>query len=134
MLIAALGTFGIFIALFISAPIVSLFSNQAWVLTYVPGSGATGYVIGLGSTPFTPGMTVSTGTDSIASNLITYVLNPSANVTYLKISFTPPFTQVPLYTEPLSLVLARSIVVTAIYIAFFMFISWFAFKRAEVLE
>jgi len=137
-LIAALGSFGIFIALFISGPIVSMFSGQAGVLTYVPGSGATGYIKGLGSqTPFTPGMSVLTGTDGIAANLINYVLHPSSNVTFFKMGeFRPPESpsMIELYAEPLSLVLLRSITVAVAYILVFLFISWFAFKRAEVLE
>ena len=137
-LIAALGAFGIFIALFISAPIVSMFSDQARILTYVPGSGASGYIIGLGQqTPYTPGMSASTGTDNIAANLINYVLHPSSNVTFFKIvSFTAG--QIPemeeLYAEPLSLILLRSITVATAYILVFLFISWYALKRAQVLE
>ena len=137
-LIAALGAFGIFIALFISAPIVSLFSDQARVLTYVPGSGATGYIVGLGQqTMYTQGMSVSTGTDSIAANLITCVLHPSAEVSFFTISgFSGE--QIlwgsALYKEPLSLILLRSIIVAAAYIFVFLFIAWYAFKRAQILE
>jgi ABC-type transport system involved in multi-copper enzyme maturation permease subunit len=137
-LIAALGAFGIFIALFISAPIVSLFSDQARVLTYVPGSGATGYIVDLGQqTAQTPGMSVFTGTDNIAANLITYILHPSENVSFFKISGISEG-QIswgsPLYTEPLSLVLLRSTIVAVAYVLVFLFISWYAFKRAQILE
>jgi ABC-type transport system involved in multi-copper enzyme maturation permease subunit len=131
-MIAALGAFGIWMGLTIASGVVSVATEQAWVLNYLPGDGASGYI---GS--FSLGATVSTGTNSIASNLIAYVLNPSANVTYFKISSSPnpPFYQLtPLHTEALSLILARSIIVAAIYIMFFMFISWFALRRAEVLE
>ena len=136
-LIAALGAFGIFIALFISAPIVSLFSDQARVLTYVPGSGAAGYIFGLGQqTAQTPGMSASTGTDNIAANLITYVLHPSAEVSFFKIGGLSgqQISWTLLYTEPLSLVLLRSIIVAATYILVFLFIAWYAFKRAQILE
>jgi len=136
-LIAALGAFGIFIALFISAPIISMFSDQARILTYVPGSGASGYIIGLGAqTQFTPGMSASTGTDNIAANLINYVLHPSAEVSFFKIGgfSAEQFSWTPLYAESLSLVLLRSIIVAATYIFVFLFISWYAFKRAQILE
>jgi ABC-type transport system involved in multi-copper enzyme maturation permease subunit len=136
-LLAALGGLGIFVALLISAPIVSLFSNQAWVLTYVPGSGATGYIEGLGtSTQLAPGMSVSTGTDNIAPNLITYILHPSVNVTFYNIaSFAGQnFTLNKLYELPLSFVLLRSIAVAVAYILVFLFIAWYALKRAQVLE
>lgn len=137
-LIAAIGAFGIFMALLISAPIVSLFSDQARILTYVPGSGATGYIVGLGpQTIYTRGMSASTGTDNIAANLVTYVLHPSVEVSFFTISgFSGE--QIswgsPLYKESLSLVLLRSIIVAATYILVFLFISWYAFKRAQILE
>jgi len=135
-LIAALGTFGIFIALFISAPIVSVFSEQAWVLTYLPGSGATGVS---GSVSQGQGMvptkSISTGTDNIAANLINYILYPSMNVTFYKISgFQPGQSPQILYEEPISLVLATSIAVAFTYILAFLLISWYALKRAQVLE
>jgi ABC-type transport system involved in multi-copper enzyme maturation permease subunit len=129
-LIAALGALGIFIALLISAPIVSMFSDQAWVLTYLPGNGATGKIKDLGTS-------VSTGTDNVAANLITYILHPSSDVTFSKVSGFPPGqppSMTELYAEPLSLVLLRSIAVAATYILVFSLISWYVFKRAQVLE
>ncbi|MGB9854493.1 MAG: ABC transporter permease [Candidatus Bathyarchaeales archaeon] len=139
-LMAALGTFGIFIALTIGASIISVFSEQAWVLNYAPGSGATGYIKGVASdNPY--GLAVSTGTDSIAANIVNYALYPSANVTYVKINL--PVAEQPssmselyteLYAEPLSFVLIRSISVAAAYTLAFLFLSWYAFKRAQVLE
>lgn len=136
-MIAALGAFGIFLGLFIGVPIVSMFSEQAWVLTYVPGSGASGYIKGLGQqTPFIPGMSISTGTDNIATNLINYILHPSSNVTFFKMGM---FTHgepsiIELYVEPISFVVLRSILVASIYILVFSFVAWYAFKRAQVLE
>jgi len=128
-LIAALGTFGIFIALSISHPIVSVFSDQAWVLNYVPGSGVTGSIKDLGKS-------VSSGTDNLAANLINYVLYPSSEVTFYKIGALRPgsSSMIELYVEPLSLVLLRSIAVAATYVLAFSFISWYAFRRAQVLE
>jgi ABC-type transport system involved in multi-copper enzyme maturation permease subunit len=136
-LIAALGTFGIFIALTISSPIISIFTDQAWILNYVPGSGMTGYINGTNpQTPYTPGIAVSTGTDNIATNLINYVLYPSSNVTFFKIGAlrgqSPQMVEI--CTEPLSTVLARSILVALAYIITFLSVSWQAFKRAQILE
>lgn len=130
-LIAALGGFGIWLATSLIAPIISLFSEQAWILTYVLGTGATGYILDLPpQTPFTPGMAITTGTDAIGINLINYLLHPSAEVTFIKgfLGGTP------LYTETLSLVLFRSVLVTTAYILVFLFVSWFTFRRAQVLE
>jgi ABC-2 type transport system permease protein len=138
-LIAALASFGVFIALFISAPIVSVFTGQAGVLAYVPGSGATGNLnVSQGNQITINASSVSTGTDSIAANLINYILDPSTNVTFSKLgSFTPGQQlpgMIPVYTEPLSLILLRSIIVATAYTVAFIVIAWFAFKRAQVLE
>ncbi|MEM3402996.1 MAG: ABC transporter permease [Nitrososphaeria archaeon] len=136
-LIAALGTFGIFIALTISSPIISIFSDQAWILNYVPGGGTTGYIAGVKpQTPYVPGIAISTGTDNIAANLINYALYPSSNVTFFKMSALIGQSQqlIELYTESLSIVLLRSIAVALAYIFGFLLISWYAFKRAQMLE
>jgi ABC-2 type transport system permease protein len=136
-LMAALGTFGIFIALTISSPIVSLFTEQAWILNYVPGNGTTGYIVGTSpQTSYTPGVAIATGTDNIAANLIHYALYPSSNVTFFKISaLSGQFPQlIELYTEPLSAVLVRSILVALAYTFAFLSVSWYAFKRAQILE
>jgi len=131
-LITALGAFSIFIALFISVPIVSAFSDQAWVLTYVPGNGATGTLERV-SQGIVIGISVATGTDNIAANLINYVLYPSSNVTFYKRN--PVLRESPiLYVEPLSLILLRSIAVASTYILAFSLISWYALKRAQILE
>jgi len=138
-MLAALFGIGVWIGLSITSGILSVFSNQAWILTYAPGSGASG-TLGI-PTPINPanitmGGGVSTGTDSIATNLITYVLNPTANVTYFRLEFQGrgQINRIPLNTEPLSLVIARSIAVAAIYIFVFNFIAWYALKRAQVTE
>lgn len=134
-MMSALGAFGIFIALSISSPIISMFSEQAWVLNYLPGSGAVGL---LDVTPPSGQsiltMSVSTGTDSISANLVNCILYPSASVKYIKIGEFRQLSMPTLYSEPLSIVLARSIAVALVYMLAFLFISWWAFKRAQVLE
>jgi ABC-type transport system involved in multi-copper enzyme maturation permease subunit len=132
-MIAALGAFGIFLALLISAPIVSAFSDQAWIMTYVPGTGATGTLYTIQNETMTIGISVSTGTDNIAANLINYVLYPSSNVTFYERGIFLGPSPV-LYVESLSLVLLRSLLVAAMYIVVFALIAWFALKRAQVLE
>ncbi|HEY4675194.1 MAG TPA: ABC transporter permease [Candidatus Bathyarchaeia archaeon] len=130
-MIAALGAFGIFIALSISASIVSVFSDQMGVLTYVPGGGATGYIKSLPSQASgLPGLAVSTGTDGIGASLITYILHPSAEVTFSRM--IPPFDKI--YSEPISVVASRSIAVAIVYMLAFLFIAWYFFKRAQILE
>jgi ABC-type transport system involved in multi-copper enzyme maturation permease subunit len=141
-MLAALLGIGVWFGLNIASGIISAFSNQAWIATYFPGSGASG-------TTGTPGPinqinitteSVSTGTDGIAANLINYILNPAINVTFYRIELTGigqgpgGIIQVPSYSEPLSLIVARSIAVAVVYILVFNFIAWYALKRAQIAE
>ena len=130
-LLAALGTFGIYMALTISSSIISAFTDQAWVLNYLPGNGAAGFLKDNETTI----KSISTGTDSIAANIINCVLYPSAEVAYLKFSFTPGspiFTE--LFREPLWFVLLRSLLVALVYVFGLLSVAWLYFKRVQVLE
>jgi ABC-type transport system involved in multi-copper enzyme maturation permease subunit len=139
-MLAALLGIGIWFGLNIASGILSVFSNQAWIATYFPGNGASGILNTSGSSNQS---NISTGTDSIASISITYILNPTANVTFYRIDLTGigqgqgqglRSIQIPISTEPLSLIVARSIAVAAIYIVVFNLIAWYALKRAQVAE
>jgi ABC-2 type transport system permease protein len=135
-LISALVAFGLFMALLIAVPIVSAFAGPSVALNCVPGSGASGAI----STA--QGMvTIGGGPDNIGTNLINYVLYPSANVNFTKMNIElqgagqqPLITQTLAYTEPISVVALRSLGVALAYIFVFLFITWYALKRAQILE
>lgn len=136
-MITALIAFGVFAALLITAPIVSVFTGQAGPLSYVPGSGASGFLVPEGSQFPANATQILTGTDSISANFVNYVLHPSANVTFARIGNLtggqgPAY--IPVYTESLALVLSRSILVALTYAIVFLVIAWIAFKRAQILE
>jgi len=140
MLTALLGI-GIFFGLSIASGVLSAFSNQAWILTYAPGNGAPARLGNLRSTVNVTSFrnltqSVSSGTDSIATNLVTYILHPANNVTFTKTEISQGTGEllVPMYSEPLSLVVARAIIVAAIYIFVFNFIAWYALKKTQVAE
>lgn len=78
-----------------------------------------------------PGAGVTTGTDSITSNLVRYVLNASEKVTYFKVEVDAGIKE--LYSEPLSTVLARSMLVALAYITVLTFVARYAFRNAQVL-
>jgi len=135
-LIAALGALGIWLGTTIIGSILGTLAGQGWILTYIPGSGATAYV---GEPPpLGAGTAVSTGTDSIGPNLINYILHPSWEVTYYRINIggTTPgqILWERLYSEPFSTVILTSIAVALIYFIVFVGISWYAFRRAQVTE
>jgi ABC-type transport system involved in multi-copper enzyme maturation permease subunit len=139
-LIAALGTFGIWLGTNILGTILSVLAGLGWILTYIPGNGNTGYV---GGPPSSAGISqiasVSTGTDSIGPNLINYILHPSRIVTFYKIDIsgiatgqTPGWIEI--YSQPLSTIIWTSIAVALIYFIVFVAISWYLFRRAQITE
>ena len=135
-LISALVAFGLFMALLIAVPIVSAFAGPSVALNCVPGNGAGGAIsIAQGT------VTIGGGPDNIGTNLINYVLYPSANVNFTKTNIElrgagqqPLITQTLAYTEPISVVALRSLGVALAYIFVFLFIAWYALKRAQILE
>ena len=149
-LIAALGPFGIWLGTNIIGSILAVVAGQGWILTYIPGSGNTGY---FGEPPplgveveTLLGIAVSTGTDSIGPNLIKYILHPSILhpswvVTYYKMNMggiipgeSSQITWTPLYSEPFPTVILTSIAVALVYFIVFVVISWYVFRRAQVTE
>jgi ABC-type transport system involved in multi-copper enzyme maturation permease subunit len=135
-LIAALGPLGIWLGTNILGTILAVLAGQGWILTYIPGSGNTGYV---GEPPpMGAGTPVSIGTDSIGPNLISYILHPAWEVTYYKIDIsgiTPGQVRwIALYSEPLSTAILTSIAVAVAYFVIFIAISWYVFRRAQITE
>jgi ABC-type transport system involved in multi-copper enzyme maturation permease subunit len=135
-LISALVAFGLFMALLIAVPIVSAFAGPSVALNCVPGNGAGGAISTAQGT-----VTIGGGPDNIGTNLINYALYPSANVNFTKTNIElrgagqqPLITQTLAYTEPISVVALRSLGVALAYIFVFLFITWYALKRAQILE
>lgn len=135
-LTAALGAFGIWLGLNLGIGIFSIFSGETWILTYIPGRGATGYIAMGDGTPPMSGQTVNTGTGSIANNLVTLILNPTADVNFITFELTGGMGPriIDVFTETLSFVVMRSLLVASSYILIFAVIAWFAFKRAQITE
>lgn len=151
-IIAAVVALGLFLALSFALPIVSAFSGPSPSLNFVPGSGASGTLdVAIGqnitisgpspsqNVTINPITSISTGTENIGTNLVKYVLYPSANVNFTRTDYfsatqgqPPPVIQ--LYTEPMGFIALRSIAVAFTYIFVFLFVGWYAFKRAQVLE
>jgi len=134
-LIAALGPLGVWLGTTIIGQIIAVLAGQGWILTYIPGTGTAVYVGG-DPPPLGEGVAVATGTDSIGSNLINYILHPSWEVTHYKMNIGGPG-QVewePLYSEPFSNVILTSIAVAIVYFIVFIGISWYVFRRAQITE
>jgi len=125
-LTAALGAFGVWLGLSLGIGIFSAVSGETWILHYVPGGGARGFMKTGEGAP-NSGPIVQTGTGSIGDNLVKLFLNPAAEVNF----FTA---QTPLYTESLALILTRSLIVAGVYISIFLFVAWFALRRAQIAD
>jgi ABC-type transport system involved in multi-copper enzyme maturation permease subunit len=131
---SALVALGFFIALLFAVPVVATLAGPSPALNYFPSSGTSG---NMNSTRGS--ISINAGTDSIGTNLINFVLYPSANVDFNRTSIQivggqPEINQVYAYTEPLALIVSRSAGVAVAYILVPLFIAWYAFKRAEILE
>ncbi len=146
-LLAVLMAFGLFVALTFGTSIVASFSDNPDLvnaMNYLPGSGAsgtlnitTGQNITISNVTINTLASVSSGTDSIGVNLVKLALFPDANASfyYRNVLSTDPTQNIRLlYTEPLGWIVARSILVAFAYIAVFLFIAWFAFKRSQIQE
>jgi ABC-type transport system involved in multi-copper enzyme maturation permease subunit len=141
-LFAALGGLVLFIAFVFAASLIPSFSNATGAIDYIPGAGSSGTLnVAQRSQNITiQNVTISTnqlstGTDSIGSNLANYALHPSAtaNITRTDVFSMPPKV-IQLYTESLGTIVLRSIGIAFAYILVFMFVAWLAFKRAQILE
>lgn len=90
--------------------------------------------MGEGAPPMS-GSIVKTGTGSIAENLVTLILNSTVEVNFIKFELTGAAPKIiKIFTETLSFVVIRSLLVASSYILIFAFIAWFAFKRAQITE
>lgn len=140
-LLAAIVTIAVYFGLTIASSVIAEFSGQSWILSYLPGGGNSGYLIPTAASIPTIGSTsISTGTDGIASSLVSFILHPSYFVAFAKVSastsgsFVSNIGFTVLSTEHLSSVLSRSVGVALAYMVVFLFIAWFAFRKAQVTE
>jgi ABC-type transport system involved in multi-copper enzyme maturation permease subunit len=136
--LTALAAVGIFMGLGIVGGIFSVFTGEGWVLSYIPGGGTSGFIAqGNVTSPYDPrAITVSTGTDSLGTNIVQYILRPSVEVTFWAPRIQGQPGQMPgfeiLYTMPMGLVLLQTLAVVLAYIIVFSVIAWLALRRAEV--
>ena len=135
-LVAALGTFGVFIGLTIVGSLLASFLGQTWILFYTPGDGPRGST---GTCEFGGGPGVSqfsTGTNALGILLVQWVLNPNLMLNFCGFRFRvnqPPLPDL-LSSDSLSIVVARALGVTVVYTAALLLVSWFAFRRTQITE
>ena len=136
-LVAALGSFGVFIGITIVGTILGSVYGQTSILFYAPGGGATGSTGACQA--FGSRTTFATGTDNLGYLLIQLVLNPGTLLNFCGVRINPGGrgTGAELFissTDSISTVAVRALGVALIYLAVLLIVSWYAFRRSQIVE
>jgi len=134
--LAALGSFGFYIGLLIGGTLIATQLGASTILFYAPGMGATGTTGDCAGVTRGEGQTFSTGTDAIASMLMRWVLNPGQVLNFCGFQFRArgaPSTTL-LASDNFANVAFRDLWVSLVYIAALLLLSWFAFRRSQIVE
>jgi len=134
-LVAALGSFGVWIGVTIVGGVLGSVFGQTTILFYAPGSGATGSTGGCGPGRLEAGGTFATGTDNLGYMLMQWVLNGSTTLNFCGFRFRAGATETFLASsDTIANVALRDLGVTLAYLGVFLFLSWYAFRRAQIIE
>ena len=134
-LVAALGSFGAWIGVTIAGSILGSVFGQTAILFYAPGGGATGSTAGCGTGRLEAGGTFATGTDNLGYMLMQWALNGSTTLNFCGFRFRGGATETFLASsDTIANVALRDLGVTLAYLAVFLFLSWYAFRRAQIIE
>ena len=134
-LVAALGSFGAWIGVTIAGSILGSVFGQTAILFYAPGGGATGSTAGCGTGRLEAGGTFATGTDNLGYMLMQWALNGSTTLNFCGFRFRAGATETFLASsDTIANVALRDLGVTLAYLAVFLFLSWYAFRCAQIIE
>jgi ABC-type transport system involved in multi-copper enzyme maturation permease subunit len=134
-LVAALGSFGVWIGVTIAGGILGSVLGQTTILFYAPGSGATGSTSVCGPGRLEAGGTFATGTDNLGYMLMQWALNGNTTLNFCGFRFRAGATETFLASsDTIANVALRDLGVTLAYLAMFLFFSWYAFRRAQIIE
>jgi ABC-type transport system involved in multi-copper enzyme maturation permease subunit len=134
-LVAALGSFGVWIGVTIAGSVLGSVFGQTTILFYAPGSGATGSTGGCGPGRLEAGGAFATGTDNLGYMLMQWALNGSTTLNFCGFRFRGGATETFLASsDTIANVALRDVGVTLAYLAVFLFLSWYAFRRAQIIE
>jgi ABC-type transport system involved in multi-copper enzyme maturation permease subunit len=135
--LAAIGSLGFYFGLFIGGTLIAGQLGASTILFYAPGMGGTGTTGECaGVTRGGEGQTFSTGTDALASMLMRWVLNPGQVLNFCGFQFRAsgnPTTTL-LSSDTFANVAFRDLWVSLVYVAGLLLLSWFAFRRSQIVE
>ena len=134
-LVAALGSFGVWIGITIAGTILAGVFGQTTILFYAPGGGATGSTSTCETGRLANGEAFSTGTDNLGSMLMQWALNGNTTLNFCGFRFRAGATETFLASsDTIANVALRDLGVTLAYLAVFLFMSWYAFRRSQIIE
>ncbi len=136
-IIAALGSFGIYIGLSIVGALLASFIGNTDILFYTPGDGpigTTGLCAGGGGFVRNP-TAFSTGTNALGRVIMEWVLNPGVALNFCGFRFSGrgPET-IQLSSDLVSNIGLRDLGVSLVYLAVLLLVSWFALRRSQIAE
>ncbi len=135
-LVAALGSFGVWIGITIAGGVLGSVFGQTAILFYAPGSGATGSTTGCeGVGRLEAGNTFATGTDNLGYMLMQWVLNGGTTLNFCGFRFRAGATETFLASsDTIANIALRDFGVTIAYLAVLLVLSWYFFRRAQIME
>ena len=134
--LAAIGSLGFYFGLFIGGTLIAGQLGASTILFYAPGMGATGTTNQCAGLTRGEAQTFSTGTDALASMLMRWVLNPGQVLNFCGFQFRasgPPSSTL-LSSDTFANVAFRDLWVSLVYVAGLLVLSWFAFRRSQIVE
>ena len=138
--VAALGSFGIYIGLSITGALVAGFIGNTDLLLYAPGDGplgTTGVCTGGGEFG-TNQRSFTTGTNALGRVLMEWLLNPNLSLNFCGFRFAGgagrSVASVLLSSDVVSNVGLRDLGVSLAFLAVFLGLSWFALRRSQIAE
>ncbi len=136
-IVAALGSFGIYIGLSIVGALVAAFVGNTDLLLYAPGDGplgTTGQCIGGGTFGTNP-RSFTTGTNALGRVLMEWLLNPNVTLNFCGFRFERGAAATTLLSSDIiSNVGLRDLGVSLAFLAVFLGLSWFALRRSQISE
>jgi len=134
-LIAALGSFGVWIGVTIAGGILGSLLGQTAVLFYAPGAGARGTTATCTNGTLEAGNTFGTGTDNLGYMLMQWAMNGSTTLNFCGTRFMARTIETFLASsDTIANVALRDLGVTLAYLAVFLFVSWYTFRRSQIIE
>ena len=135
-IVAAMGSFGFYLGLSIVGALLATFLGQTSILFYTPGDGATGSTgtctpRGFGAA----GDVFATGTNALGLLLMQWALDPGLSLNFCGFRFARGSTETYLLSsEPVASVASRALGIGLAYVAVLLLVSWFVFRRSEIVE